>query len=76
MSQSQSYLSNPNRSEQSAADTFGDALVKGAGYTAGAAIIGAIVSFVLVPVPGSAEFGASLGSKLGALFGGGGDVIG
>ena len=78
MSQFQSDPGKPNRS---ASDEFGEALVKGAGYAAGGALIGAIVSFVLMPVPGSAELGASLGSKFGSLFGcgaegGGGDVIG
>ena len=66
---SQFNSSNPDRSS----DTFGDTVVKGAGFALGGAIVGAAVAFILAPIPGSAETGAKIGSKIGALFGGGCD---
>jgi hypothetical protein len=45
--------------------------MKGAGFALGRAIM----AYLVAPVPGSAEMGAKLGSKLGALAGGGSSLM-
>lgn len=56
---------------RSSGETFFESVVNGIGFTAGAAVAGAVIAFVLCPAPGSAEVGAEIGRRVGGCLCGG-----
>lgn len=52
-------------------DVLCESIVTGIGFTAGAAVAGAILATIFFPAPGSAEVGAEIGRRVGGCLCGG-----